>query len=229
MGVKSECKGVCIALEGANTMNTIWMKIAGVAVVLVVILIVASRFMSDKPATQTPSEEPEKQRNFYDMADRDRQFQEEPKPVEEPAAAEPQPAEQPAAQEAPAQEPAPPPAQAASLYILPSSITQPTTLYFKPMSEIDDIEAQQILPYATAGRSIGRLPVMQYGLMVKACRQIEERWPDSWYAFRAKQLLEEIYERYAANYKITEQELDISRFMKRRQGTEPRTVEPVRR
>ncbi|HPC96100.1 MAG TPA: hypothetical protein PLU87_14230 [Sedimentisphaerales bacterium] len=210
-------------------MNTIWMKIAGVAVVGVVILIVASRFMSDKPAPQAGPPEPAGQRNFYDMADRDKQFQEEPKPVEEPAAAEPQPAEQPTTQETPAQEPAPQPAQAASPYVLPSSITQPVTLYFKPMSETDDIEAQQILPYATTGRSLGRLPMLQYGLMVKACRQIEERWPDSWYAFRAKQLLEEIFERYAANYKITEQELDISRFMRPRQGTEPRTVEPVRR
>lgn len=199
-------------------MNTIWMKIAGVAVVVVVVLIVASRFMSDQSAPQPGPEEPAGERNFYEMADRDKQFQEEPKPVEEPAA-----------QEAPAQEPAPQPAPAASPYILPSRITQPTTLYFKPLSEIDDIAAQELLPYATTGRSIGRLPVMQYGLMVKACRQIEERWPDSWYAFRAKQLLEEIYERYAANYKITEQELDISRFMKRRQGTEPRTVEPVQR
>jgi len=229
MGAKSECNVSCIALEGAHRMNTIWMKIAGAAVVLVVILIVASRFMSDQSAPQPGPEEPARERNFYDMADRDKQFQEEPKPVEEPPAVEPQPAGQPAAQEAPAQEPAPQPAPAASPYIPPSSITQPTTLYFKPLSEIDDIEAQQILPYATAGRSIGRLPVMQYGLMVKACRQIEERWPDSWYAFRAKQLLEEIYERYAANYKITEQELDISRFMKPRQGTEPRTVEPVQR
>jgi len=210
-------------------MNTIWMKIAGVAVVLVVILIVASRFMSDKPAPQAGPEEPAPQRNFYDMADRDKQFEEEPKPAEEPAAAEPQPAEQTVAQQAPAQEPTPQPAQPVSQYVFPSRITQPTTLYFKPMSEIDDIAAQELLPYATTGRSLGRLPMIQYGLMVKACRQIEERWPDSWYAFRAKQLLEEIYERYAANYKITEQELDISRFMKPRQGTEPRTVEPVRR
>jgi hypothetical protein len=71
--------------------------------------------------------------------------------------------------------------------------------------------------------------MMQYGLMVKACRQIEERWPDSWYAFRAKQMLEEIAERYAANYKITEQELNISRFMKPSKGAEPRIVEPIRR
>jgi hypothetical protein len=212
-------------------MNTIWLKIAGVAVVLVVVLIVGSRFMSDKsaPAPQTQSESPQKDRNFYDMADRDKQFQQEPKPVNEPAAAEQSPVEQPAAQEPAPQEPAPQPAQPTSPYVMPSSITRPVTLYFKPMSEIDDIAAQELLPYATTGRSLGRLPVLQYGLMVKACRQIEERWPDSWYAFRAKQLLEEIYERYASNYKITEQELDISRFMKPRQGTEPRTVEPVQR
>jgi len=89
-----------------------------------------------------------------------------------------------------------------------------------------------LLPYATAGRSIGRLPVVQYGLMNKACLQIEERWPDSWYAFRAKQMLEEItqyQDRYAQMYKITPQRLDISRFMKPRQGTEPRMVEPIGR
>jgi hypothetical protein len=214
-------------------MNTIWLKIAAAAVAVVIILIVVSKFTSSEPAAA-----PQEPRNFYDMADRDKQFQEEP-PLATETPGEPEPAaEQPTAQPAQPQEPTPQPVQPAaeptpqpaSRYKLPSSITQPTTLYFKPMSEIDDIEAQRLLPYATAGRSIGRLPITQYGLMVKACRQIEDRWPDSWYAFRAKQLLEEIYvyERYAATYKITEQELDISRFMKPRQGTEPRTVEPIR-
>jgi len=70
---------------------------------------------------------------------------------------------------------------------------------------------------------------VQYGLMQKACRQIEERWPDSSYAFQAKRMLEEISERYAANYKITPQELDISKFLKPRQGTQAVKVEPLRR
>ncbi len=218
-------------------MNTIWLKIVAAAVVLVVAVVVISNFMSKDSGPATPTQEEEKTRTFDEMAERDRQFLDEPTVVGEimtgqelEPATRPQPA-----QETPQQEPTPQPtqpqpqAQPASQYAMPSSITEPTTLYFKPMSEIDDIEAQRLLPYATAGRSIGRLPVMQYGLMVKACRQIEDRWPDSWYAFRAKQLLEEISERYAANYKITEQELDISRFMKPRQGTEPRTVEPAQR
>jgi hypothetical protein len=95
--------------------------------------------------------------------------------------------------------------------------------------EEDDIAAQQLLPWVATGRSLGRLPMVQYGLMVKACRQAQERWPDSVYAFRAKQALEEISERYAANYNITPRELDISRFLKPRQGTQGIRVEPVQR
>jgi type IV secretory pathway VirB10-like protein len=221
-------------------MNTIWLKIAAAAVVVVIVIIVAGHFTSNKPGTPAPAEPPQKQKTFYDMADRDKQFNEAPKPVEEPAA---QPAQEPAAQ--PAQEPTAPPAQPQPAPLpppptmarpagvwFPSDITSPMTLYFKRMSEEDDIAAQQILPYATAGRSIGRLPIMQYGFMMKACRQIEERWPDSWYAFRAKQMMEEITQysdRYAKQYNITPQELDISRFLKPRQGLEPRRVEPIRR
>ena len=162
------------------------------------------------------------------MADRDKQFLEEPKKIDEQKPKQPQePAPQPQAQQ-PTQTPIQPAGRTPGV-VLPSDIKKPTTLYFKPLGEIEDIQAQELLPYATAGRSIGRLPILQYGLMVKACRQIEQRWPDSWYAFRAKQMLEEIAERYAANYKITEQELNISRFLTPKRGTEPRIVEPIRR
>ena len=215
-------------------MNTIWLKIAGLAVVVVIVIVVLGRFRGDKPAPE-PSAEPE-QKTFYDMADRDKQFNEPPKPVE-PAAQPPQEAApQPEAQASqpepqPTQPPSQPDGRPAGV-VYPSDLKGPTTLYFVPMSEEDDIQAQQLLPYATAGRSIGRLPVMQYGLMMKACEQIEQRWPDSWYCFRAKQLMEEItqyQDRYAMMYKITPQRLDISKFMKPRRGMEPRTVEPIRR
>ena len=216
-------------------MNSIWLKIAGVAVVAVVVIVVAGRFTSDKSASTSsaPSEskQAEKPKTFYDMADRDKQFNEAPKPVETPSA---QPIQEPPPPPAPAQEPAPAPAQAVARppgMMYPSDLKGPAKLYFVPMSEEDDIAAQQILPYATAGRSIGRLPMVRYGLMMKSIEQIEQRWPDSWYCFRAKQMMEEITQysdRYAQTYKITPQRLDISKFLKPRQGTEPRTVEPVR-
>jgi len=216
-------------------MNTIWLKLAAVAVVLVVVLIVGSKFMSNDSTPAPAPSEAEKPKTFYDMADRDKQFNEAPKPAEEateqtmaPAPQPEAPPEQPTVQAPPPPEPTP--ARPAGV-VYPSDLKGPTTLYFKPMSEEDDIQAQQLLPYATAGRSIGRLPVMQYGLMNKACLQIEERWPDSWYAFRAKQMMEEITQysdRYAMMYKITPQRLDVSKFLKPRRGTEPRIVEPIR-
>jgi len=208
-------------------MNTFWLKIAG-AVVGVLVLIILIKSLLPSGSESKPAEKP---KTFYDMADRDRQFLEQPKPAEEQKAEQPgKPAPEPQTQVT--QQPTAAPAQPAGRtpgVVLPSDIKGTTTLYFKPLEETEDIQAQELLPWAVTGRSIGRLPIVQYGLMVKACRQIEERWPDSWYAFRAKQMLEEIAERYAANYKITEQELNISRFLKPRQGTEPRVVEPVRR
>jgi hypothetical protein len=207
--------------------DSIWVKIAGAAVVAVVVIVVLGRFGGDKPEPAPV----EKDKTFYDMADRDKQFAEAPKPAE-PA---PEPVQQPAAEaqaqtpaEPPAQQPAQPTAQVPGV-VLPSSITQPTTLHFKPLDETEDIEAQQLLPWAATGRSLGRLPMLQYGPMVKACRDILERWPDSSYAFRAKQMLEEIYERHGAQYRITPQEMDISRFMKAGRGTQPVRVEPVQR
>jgi hypothetical protein len=214
-------------------MNSIWMKIAGVAVVVIVVIVVVGRFTSDKPAStsSTPAESKpaEKPKTFYDMADRDKQFAQVPKAAE-PQLAEEQPSVATPAVPQPPQPPAQaPPQPAADNVVLPSRIAQRMNLYFKPLSEEDDIAAQELLPWVAAGRSIGRLPMVQYGLMVKACRQAEERWPDSIYAFRAKQALEEIYERYAANYKITRQELDIARFLKPRPGTEAIAVDPIRR
>lgn len=210
-------------------MNTIWLKIAGVAVVAVIVIVVIGRFAGDEPAIEppAPSGQADKPKTFYDMADRDQQFLEEPEPAD-PQPAEPQPKTTAPPPPPPPQQTTQPPVTQNTGVVLPSHIRQRTTLYFKPMDEIEDIEAQRILPVATAGRSIGRLPVTHYKLMVDGCRQILQRWPDSWYAFRAKQMLEEMPERFWRNYKVTEAELDIRRFLKPRQGAQPRTVEPKR-
>jgi hypothetical protein len=212
-------------------MNSIWLKIAGIAVLAVVVIVVVGRFQSDKPAagpaTPAESQPAQRPRTFADMAERDKQFATAPKPAESQPA---EPQEPPPAVQPPVQPPVPAPAQpVAGGVVLPSSITKTTTLYFKPLEEEDDIAAQQLLPWVATGRSLGRLPMVQYGLMVKACRQAQERWPDSVYAFRAKQALEEISERYGANYNIQPQELDISRFLKPRPGTQAIRVEPVQR
>jgi hypothetical protein len=207
--------------KGAKAVSSIWTKIAAAAVVAVVVIVILGR-LGGEDSAPAPAE---KDKTFYDLAERDKQFNEEPKPVAEVPA---EPVQQPVVE--PQAQPESPVAEAPGV-MLPSSITQTRTLYFKPMSEEDDIAAQQLLPYATAGRSIGRLPGPQYGLMMRAIEQIEQRWPDSWYNFRAKQMMEEITQysdRYAMMYKITPQRLDISRFLKPKPGTEPREVDPIR-
>jgi hypothetical protein len=215
-------------------MNSIWLKIAGVAVLVIVVVVVAGRFQSDKPAAgpaaPTETRQPEGTRTFADVAERDRQFATAPKPAEVQPVEQPVPVATPPAPQ-PAQPPAPAPAQpAAGGVVLPSSITKTTTLYFKSLSEEDDVAAQQLLPWAQTGRSIGRLPMMSYGPMVRACRDILTRWPDSSYAFRAKQMLEDIStSSRAGGFNITAQEMDISRFLKPRQGTQAVKVEPVQR
>lgn len=214
-------------------MNTVWLKIAGVAVVAVVVLIVGSKFMggdSDEPEPSGDNEEP---KTFYDMAERDKQLTEPPKPgpasgTETAPEPEAQPVEPPADQTASTPPPTRPVApRTDSSVVFPSDITRPTTLYFTPLDEFEDLEAKRQLEMVGTGRSLSRLPITHAKLMVDACRRILKRWPDSWYAFRAKQALEDMPERFRSNYKVTEEEMDISKFLKQRRGTQPMTVEPI--
>ena len=197
-------------------MNTFWLKVAAGIVGIVVIVVIIGMFTSNV----SPPEEPEK--TFYDQAREDKEkFLAEPKAVESPdqqqvpeqnqAIEEKAPAEE-AATETKPQQPAPKPA----------APPEPKTLYFKPLSEIDQIEAERLLNVAAPGRSLGRLRT-GYKLMMDTSRQIIKRWPDSWYAYRAKQMIIDMPERYRERYKVTEDELDLSMFYKQRPGTKPYT------
>lgn len=217
-------------------MNSIWMKIAGVAVVAIVVIIVAGRFTSDKPSStsSTPagSEPSEKNKTFADVAERDRQFAQAPKPAEsQPVEPQPSVATPPAAPPAQPVPPAQPAPSAADGYVMPSNVAPGTKLYCKPLSEEDEIAAEQLLSWNATSRSIGRLPGMSYGPTVRACRDILTRWPDSKYAWRAKQILEDITNTSSrvGGFNITRQEMDVSRFLKPRPGTEEIPADAIRR
>jgi Sec-independent protein translocase protein TatA len=203
-------------------MNTFWLKIAGVAIVVVVVIVligVLSSSERSRPAAESAGESGTKPKTFYDQVEKDRErFLVEPRPLEE-IAEEPakEPAEQPIKQQVQEQN------QPAVSQTPPQPVqppVKPTQLYFAPLSEIDKIEAERLLNVAVPGRSIGRLPMTGFKLMVDCCRQIIRRWPDSWYAYRAKQLLIDMPERFRQRYKITKEELDISEFTRQRPGTE---------
>jgi hypothetical protein len=203
-------------------MNTFWLKIAALAIVVMVVIVLIGVFSSSERSR--PAAEPQtKEKTFYDQAEKDKtKFLVEPRSLEEPAQ-EPvkeQVKEQVREQNQPADNQTPagavqPPAK-------------PTQLYFRPLSETDRIEAERLLNVAVPGRSIGRMPMTGFKLMVDCCRQIISKWPDSWYAYRAKQLLIDMPERFRERYKITQEELDVSEFAKPRPGTEPFRVEDSR-
>jgi hypothetical protein len=96
-----------------------------------------------------------------------------------------------------------------------------TVLYFKPMGDTEEIEALRLLKAAAPSRGTGRLPVTAFNSMVGNCRQIIKRWPDSRYAYIAKQVLSAIPERYKQMYNVNKNEVDISIYTQPRPGTQP--------
>lgn len=190
-------------------MNTFWLKIAGLVVVIVGLIILVNIFWQPEGKPKQP------QKTFYDQAEEDKQrFLAEPEAVD-------------SREEEPVSETTPQLSkqnQAAQNKIAVEGVQpakEPPELYFKELSEIERIEAERLLNVAVPGRSIGRLPMTGFGLMVDNCRQIIQRWPDSWYAYRAKQLLADMPPRFQKRYRVTKEEMDLSRFATPRPGTKP--------
>ena len=196
-------------------MNTFWLKIMGLAVLAVGVIVLISVFTSGTDSQPRETKQPEK--NFYDQAEEDKQ-----RFLAEPQAQDSQ-------SQTPIAEKTPPienqtAAQTVPPAIEPPKPAQPVLLYFKELGEIDQIEAERLLNVAAPGRSIGRLPITGFKLMVDNCRTIIRRWPQSWFAYNAKQMLADLPERYQKRYQVTEEEKDVSMFAEPRPGTKPFTI-----
>ena len=194
-------------------MSTFWLKMAALAVAVVAGIIVIGSF------TGGDSQPKEPETTFYDKAEEDRQkFLAEPQPLEV-QETEPVAEQEPAADDSRAVVPVPPTPR-------PIEPPKPTIVYCKDLSEMDKIEAERLLNAAVPARSLGRLQI-GFNLMMQNCRQILQRWPDSWYAYSAKRMIADMPERFRQRYKVTEDELDLSTFAKPRPGTRPFTVEEL--
>lgn len=196
-------------------MNTFWLKIAGLFVVIVGLIILVNAFWQAEEKPKPP------QKTFYDQAEEDRErFLAKPeavdtrhkKPISETTPEEPKQSQ--TTRNETATESTQPAKES----------SKPTILYFRELSEIDSIEAERLLDVAVPGRSIGRLPMTGFNLMVENCRRIIEQWPDSWYAYRAKEMLADMPPRFRKRYKVTKEEMDLSRFATPRPGTKPFTI-----
>ncbi len=189
-------------------MNTFWLKIAGAAIAAVLIFVLVLTFTSGPAEEPVQSEQPAKPQNFAQQVEADKEkFSTLPQPVEtqdqnQPTVNVPEP-------------------QTVQPVPEPPKPVEPVTLYFKPMSETDEIEASRFYNVAVQDRSIGRLPGTGYKLMVDNCQRIIEKWPDSIYAYKSKQMMADLPERYKQRYNITPKEIDVSMYSKKREGTKP--------
>jgi hypothetical protein len=192
-------------------MNTFWLKIAGAGVAVVALIILINVFSSSESEPQPRQEE----KGFSQQVETDRKkFLTKPAPVD-PAKQNEQTTQQ------------TDPNQPARTIIQTPKPPEPVTLYFVPLSEIDEIEAERLINVAVPGRSIGRLPMTGFKLMVDNCRRIISRWPESWYAYRAKQMLADMPRRFWSRYKVTEEEVDTSMYTKPRKDTKPFTFKEL--
>ena len=161
-------------------MNTFWLKIAGVAVLVVGVIILVTVFTSG-----TDSEPKEPQKTIYD------QWEEDDKKLR----AEPQYQEPPAT---------PPLVQ----QTMPVPPPKPKFKKLGEIEEIQAQRFfEAAMTARKMGRLPG--VKLGYKNMVNYCREIIRRWPESKYAFDAKRLLADIPERYHKMYNITKEEIDL--------------------
>jgi len=161
-------------------MNIFWLKIAGIAVVIVGVIILITVFTSG-----TDSEPKEPQKTIYDQwGEDDKRLRAEPQYQEPPATT-------PLVQQT--RPVAPPKPEFKKLNEIEE--IQAQRLFEAAMTE----RKMGRLPGIRLG----------YKNMVDHCREIIRKWPESKYAFNAKRLLADIPERYHKMYNITKEEIDL--------------------
>jgi hypothetical protein len=192
-------------------MNTFWLKIAGGAIAVVALIILINVFSSSEP--EPP---PIEEKGFSHQVETDKK-----KFLARPELVEPTDQNEQTTQQTD-------PNQPVKTIIQIPKPPEPVTLYFVEISEIDQIEAERLLNVAVPARSIGRLPMTGFKLMVDNCRMTISRWPESWYAYRAKQMLADMPERFWSRYKVTREEVDVSMYTKPRKDTKPFTFKEPR-
>lgn len=195
-------------------MNTIWLKIAGGAVLVLALIIGVASFMGGDSSPTPEPEEKEVHKTFQDTVEEDRK--------KHPVIA-PDPIKEEVKQESENVEEAPPidtiPVQT---HPKPESET-PKVVYVKPLDEVEEMQAQQLLSWAGTSYSIGRLPGPQHGNAVRSCKDVISRWPESWYAYQAKRILADIADlrrQYRKQYDLTDDLLDVSKFYQKRPHTQ---------
>ena len=176
-------------------MNTFWLKIAALVIVVVGLIILVNVFSG--PSEPKPKPESKPQTVYEVWQQDDKRLRAEPQSVKPPSETE----EQQTNEQAETKKPAEPPPKP----------------QFKELSLEEQAEAERLFEWALTNRKMGRLPGMTaagYGKMVDACRQIIQKFPGSEFDYKARRMLADISPEHRQRYNITQDEIDLTRFFK---------------
>jgi len=167
-------------------MGSAWLKIAAVVVLVFAGYIGYSIVTGSDSDDGSQRQKERKSKTYWDVVEEDReQFAVEPdQPGPQPNTTEKQPATD-AGQEQSEQ------------------VKKPT----RELTQAEKYRAEKLYQMAVNQRSMGRLPITGYGDMVDYCREIIEKYPQSKYAPKAREMLGSLPERYRQRYHITEEEI----------------------
>ena len=170
-------------------MNTFWLKIAGIAIAVLGVIVLISVFSNSEKEPRPP------EKTFRDQIEEDdRRLRADPQYI------------------GPPKPPKPVQPTGPNTIVVPTKKVEPPKPKFRELTEIENIDAEQLFENAIQFRKIGRLPGPRYKVMVDACRQIIQKYPGSEWAWKAKRMLGDIPESYRSRYKITEEEIDLGEF-----------------
>ena len=169
-------------------MNTVWLKIAILAVVLVGAIIIVSKFLSSEVKEATDIEAAA-ERIEAGEAKLQAQLREAELKAEQQKSQQTQLTQTPA-----------------KLSVAP---TRPSGPEISEEDIVASVEAERLYNMALTQYRIGRKTGMTFKKMVDYCREIFERYPNSPEAAKAKVLMRNMPERYRQLYNVTNEELGL--------------------
>ena len=190
-------------------MNTLWLKIAGIAVAALILVVVVANYVGEEKPKAPVQRSSAETKTVYDT------WKEDDKRLNAPI---PSPNQPQSAAQPPITQAQTAPDSAGRQPVSQAPVTPPPPqrpLKFKSLEEEQQVRAEQIWQMVPTMRKMGRLPIIPYGDMVRYCRQILSEFPGSEYAYKAKRALADIPESAQRQYNVTPQELDTSGFYKK--------------
>lgn len=172
-------------------MDSFWVKIAILGAVVIGLIVLVK-------TVKLPESQPEPEKTVADvLKQKEAGFREDPQPIEQDPAEE---VEQTVSDEVnqPLEAPV---------------IEPPAAPQFAKLSEIEAIEAEQILEQAITFRKTAHISRgAGYKTTVELCRKLISKFPDSEYAFKAKRILNDIPDRFKELHHVTEEETELGNY-----------------